>query len=110
MAYDSGLAQRLREQLADVAFIEQRRMFGGLVILVNGNMLAGVLGDELMVRVGPAAHADALAQPGVREMDFTGRPMTGIVLVAAAAIEDDTDLAAWLARGLDFAGRLPPKT
>jgi len=109
MAYDEGLAQRVRELLEERADVSEKKMFGGLAFLVAGNMCAGIMGDELMVRVGPDGYRDALAQPGAREMDFTGRSLKGFVYVDSEGIEDDADLAGWVARGIRFAGALPPK-
>lgn len=109
MAYDEGLAERVRDVVGDDPGIEERKMFGGLAVLLHGHMACGVLGDELMVRVGPEAWEAALAQPHAREMDFTGRSMKGMVYVGGAGIAEDDDLAAWVERGLAFAGSLPPK-
>lgn len=109
MPYDEGLAERVREQLADVGFVTEKKMFGGLVFMVNGNMLCGIMPEKLMLRVGPHAHDDVLALPHAIPMDFTKRKMKGFVYVLPEGLEDDADLAAWLDRGLDFAGRLPPK-
>ncbi len=103
MAYDEGLVQRIRELLEDDARISEKKMFGGVAFLVNGRMAAGTMKDELMVRIGPAAHDEAIAQPHARAMDFTGRPMRGFVQVAPAGFEEDDDLRAWLARGIAFA-------
>jgi len=109
VAYDEGLAERLRELLAEEVTIEEKRMFGGLSFLLNGNLSVGVIADELIVRVGPDAHAEAMEQPGVRAFDFTGRPMVGWVVVAPEAIEEDPALQVWVDSGLQFAGSLPPK-
>ena len=103
MPYDEGLVQRIREQLDDDPRVSEKRMFGGIVFFVNGNMAAGAIQDELMVRVGPDGHDEAVAQPHARAMDFTGRPMRGFVQVAPAGFEEDEDLRAWLARGIAFA-------
>ena len=84
-------------------------MFGGLCFLVSGNMAFGIVGSELMVRVGPDAHAAALAERHAREMDFTGRSMKGMVYVDEAGIAEDGDLDGWLGRGLRFASSFPPK-
>jgi hypothetical protein len=84
-------------------------MFGGLCFLVSGNMCCGIVGDELMVRVGPGAYSECLARPHAREMDFTGRAMKGMVYVGTAGFESDADLDAWLERGLAFAESLPAK-
>jgi hypothetical protein len=84
-------------------------MFGGLSFLLGGNVACGVLGEELVVRVGPDAHEEALARPHARPMDFTGRPMAGWVYVAAAGVADEEALREWVEAGTRFAGRLPPK-
>lgn len=109
MAYDESLAERVRTALEDEPEVTERKMFGGLAFMLGGNMCCGIIGNELMVRVGPDAYDDALALPHAREMDFTGRPMRGIVYVAAPGIATDPDLDAWVARGVAFAGSLPRK-
>jgi hypothetical protein len=76
MAYVSGLAQRIREALAGLPGITERKMFGGLALLVDGKMFVGAQDSALMARVGPERHHDALTVPHVREIDFTGRPRT----------------------------------
>lgn len=109
MAYDAKLADRVRHALSRAgAEFDERKMFGGLAFMVAGHMTVGVLGDDLMVRVGPAAYEDALQQPLARPMDFTGKAMTGMVFVAATDLEDDA-LDRWVNRGLEFAWSLPPK-
>ncbi len=109
MAYDEDLADRVRGVLAPRDGVTERKMFGGLCLMVNGNMAVGVLGDELMVRLdGPDAER-ALQEPGVRVMDFTGRPMKSMVYVAAERIAEDTGLAEWVDAGADHAASLPPK-
>ncbi len=109
MAYDEGLAQRVREELDERSDVTERRMFGGLSFLVGGNMACGVVGDRLMVRVGTEAYKDCLARPHAREMDFTGRPMKGMIFVDSPGTESDGDLAGWVDRGIAFAGSLPAK-
>ena len=109
MAYDEGLAQRLRELLEDEPGISEKKMFGGVCFLLHGNMVCGVVKDELMVRVGPDAYEEALAEPHAREMDFTKKPMRGMVYVACEGFESDAGLEAWAKRGLVFAGSLPRK-
>jgi len=84
-------------------------MFGGLCFTIHGHMACGVTGDRLMVRVGPDGYADALAQPHAREMDFTGRSLTGMVYVDAAGLASDAALKAWVDRGVAFVRTLPPK-
>jgi TfoX/Sxy family transcriptional regulator of competence genes len=109
VAYDEVLAARIRAVVAARAPVSERRMFGGLAFLDRGNMCFGIIGDELMVRVGPVAWEDALHRPGVREMDFTGRSARGMVYVATGAIADDAALDGWLERGLRFTADLPSK-
>lgn len=78
-------------------------MFGGLTFMVAGRMACGVVHDELMVRVGPDGHDAALAEPHTRPMDFTGRPMRGMVYVDPAGVASDADLASWLDRAISVA-------
>lgn len=84
-------------------------MFGGVGFLLNGNMCVGIWQSSLIVRVGPDAYADALAEPHVREFDITGRPMAGWVLVDADGVDDDESLRGWVGRGIDFVSTLPAK-
>ena len=84
-------------------------MFGGIAYMLGGNMACGIVGEELMVRVGPEAYGDALERPHARPMDFTGRPMKGMVMVSRGGISADEGLREWVERGLGFAGSLPPK-
>jgi len=110
MVYSESLAERLRKALAAEPGVEEKRMFGGLCFLVAGHMALGIVGDELMVRVGKEGYAEALAQPHAREMDFTGRPLAGMVYVGVDGIAREHDLARWLDRGVAHARSLPPKT
>ena len=109
MAYDEDLADRVREQLASEPAVAEKAMFGGLAFLLEGNMAVGISGDDLMVRVGPDASDDALARPHTRPFDMTGRPMKGWILVAPDGVAGERALAAWVARGADFARSLPAK-
>lgn len=109
MAYDLGLAQRVREALGPRSGISERAMFGGLAFLVDGKMFVGISGLDLMARVGPEQYLDALAMPGVRQMDFTGRPMKGYVYVGPPALEKDQDLEAWVAWCVTYVATLPKK-
>nr|WP_252981284.1 TfoX/Sxy family protein [Streptomyces chartreusis] len=84
-------------------------MFGGIAFLVHGNMAVGVSGDDLMVRVGPDGTDAALARPGTRIFDMTGRPMKGWILVAGDALTEDDVLGSWIEEGRTFAAGLPPK-
>lgn len=109
MAYDEGLAERMREALADRDDLQEKKMFGGLSFLLNRNLCCGVIGDEMIVRVGPDASDAALQKPHARVFDFTGKPMKGWVIVAQKGFEGDDDLRHWIEMGLGFAGSLLPK-
>lgn len=109
MAYDEGLAERVRELLAVRMDVTERAMFGGLAFMVSGHMACGITGDDLMVRVGKEGYNDALGHPHAREMDFTGRPMTGIVYVDPAGTADDAALRNWVERGIAFVTTLPTR-
>jgi TfoX/Sxy family transcriptional regulator of competence genes len=109
MAYDHALADRIRAELGDHPALTDRQMFGGIGFMVGGNMAVGVIGDELMVRVGPDAHDDALARRGAREFDFSGRPSRGWIMVALDGIASDDDLGAWIRMGVAHAESLPAK-
>jgi hypothetical protein len=85
-------------------------MFGGLAFMVGGHMCCGVIGNDLMVRVGPERLEDALARPHARVMDFTGRPSRGMVYVGAGGVGTTGAVAAWVNRGLSFVRSLPPRT
>lgn len=108
MPYDEGLAARLRQVLAGCAGVTETRMFGGLCFLLQGNMLCGVHRERLMFRVGKAQHAEALARPGARPMDITGKPMAGFVFVDPDAC-DKKALSGWVELAGKFVGTLPPK-
>lgn len=84
-------------------------MFGGIAFMVRGNMCCGVVKDELMVRVGPDRYEEALARPHARPMDFTGRPMKGMLFVAEPGFRTDEALAQWVALASEYAASLPPK-
>jgi len=109
MAYDEGLAQRVREALAGRSDVTEKKMFGGLCFLLGGNMCCGITSEDLMLRVGPDRYEEALARPHGREMDFTGRALKGMVYVGTEGIERDGDLEDWLSMAVAFAGGLPPK-
>jgi hypothetical protein len=109
MAYDEGLAQRVREVMPRDLDVKEKKMFGGLTFMVEGHMSCGIVGDRLMVRLPRDAHDAALAQRHVHPMDFTGRPMRGFVYIDAVGVADDAVLAEWVGRGVDYARQLPPK-
>jgi len=109
VAYDEDLAQRVRDVLAARAEVTERKMFGGIAFMVGGNMACGVLGEDLIVRLGDEEGGKALKEEGVREFDFTGKPMKGIVYVSPERTSDDAGLSEWVDAGADYAASLPPK-
>lgn len=109
MAYDEELATRIRNRLDDPLGVSERKMFGGVAFMVYGNMCVGIVGRDLMVRLGQAEYEKALTEPFVRPMDFTGKPLKGFIYVDADGIETDKQLDAWLNRARAFVSTLPPK-
>jgi TfoX/Sxy family transcriptional regulator of competence genes len=109
MAYDETLADRIRQRLARRKQIEEKKMFGGVGFLLNGNMVVGVWKDSLIVRLGPEGGDEALTEPHVKEFDITGRAMKGWVLVEPAGVDDDDRLSTWIERAMSFVGKLPVK-
>ena len=109
MAYDDDLADRLREHLAPLKAVTEREMFGGISFMVGGNMCCGVLGDDLVVRIDPTLHHDALTRPNVSEFSMGGRTSRGMIRVSPAGVADDGELALWVRLGIAHATALPPK-
>ena len=109
MAYDEALAERIRELISLREDVSERKMFGGIAWMLAGNMACGVIGDELLVRVGPEERERALAEPHTREFDFTGKPMRAFVCVTPEGTADDDELEGWVDAGAGFAASLPPK-
>jgi TfoX N-terminal domain len=109
MAYDEGLATRVRDVLGDRPGLAEKKMFGGLAFLLHGNMACGVRGDDLIVRVAAEVADAAQGEPGTRPFDLTGRPMTGWLLVDAGGHAEDEDLRRWVDRGVAYASSLPAK-
>jgi hypothetical protein len=108
MAYDDALAERIRDRMRDAFGATEKKMFGGLIFLMYGNMTVGVIGDDLMARVGPDRTDAALARPGARPFDFTGRTMRGWVFVGGDELDDDV-LDSWIDEASAFVATLPPK-
>jgi TfoX/Sxy family transcriptional regulator of competence genes len=109
MAYDEKLAARMRNALMGKTGVTEKKMFGGVAFMQHQHMFAGVVIDEMMVRVGKVQYADSLSRKHVREMDFTGKPMAGYVFVAPEGLKTKQQLVFWLERGIAFADTLPPK-
>src|SRR4051812_5258731 len=109
MAYNEALAARIRDWLDDAPGLTERKMFGGICFMVNGNMCAGVSKDQFMARVGIPNYQDALKRPGACEMMMSGRPMNGIVFLNSEDVASDEALSTWLEPCLEFATSLKPK-
>lgn len=109
MAYDEELAQRIREVLAGQPGLVEKKMFGGVGFMLQGNMACGVNQENLIVRVGPGRYQEALDRPHARVFDMTGRPMKGWVSVDPGGYKAKSDLQDWVQQGVAFALSLPPK-
>ena len=109
MAYDTRLAERIRAALKRQSGITEKKMFGGICFLLHGNMLVAIWIDGLVARLGPEVGQAALAQPHVRPMDLTGRPMKGWVIIAPEGIAADSDLKSWIQLAKEFVKGLEPK-
>ena len=109
MPYDERIAKRVREEIGGMPGLVEKKMFGGIGFIVLGNMAVGVLGSDLIVRVGAVGYAEALARPHAKVFDMTGRPMQGWVLVAPEGYETEADLRRWIEQGVTLALSLPPK-
>jgi TfoX/Sxy family transcriptional regulator of competence genes len=109
VAYNEDLDRRVGEIVALWGDTGRKKMFGGVCYLLHGNMVAGTLRDDLILRLGEADAAEGLKSPGVRLFDLTGRPMKGWIMVAEERLGDEADLRAWLERARSFVASLPPK-
>lgn len=108
MAYNLILAERIRGELSGLPVVE-KKMFGGVGYLLNGNMACGVNKDDLIVRVDPEKQNQFLEQPHTKVFDMTGRPMKGWLMVEPAGCEKPEQLRDWVKAGAEFALTLPPK-
>ena len=108
MAYNLKLAERIRSELNGMPFVE-KKMFGGVGFLLNGNIACGVNKDNLMVRVDSEKHSALLKKPHAKPFDLTGKPMKGWLIVKADGVKTDKQLSAWVKEGVEFALTLPPK-
>jgi TfoX/Sxy family transcriptional regulator of competence genes len=109
MAFNEALADRIRRRLARRKNIEEKKMFGGIVFMLNGNMLVGVWKESLIVRLGQDQGDEALLEPHVKEFDITGKPMKGWIKVAKEGVQEEAHVKAWIQRAMKFVGKLPPK-
>ncbi len=110
MAYDIDLADRIRELLGTVRGVDEKRMFGGLAFLINGNMsVAASKQGGILVRVPPDETEKLLARAHVNPMVMAGREARGWIRVDADGVKTKRQLKTWVTRGVEFAQRLPPK-
>jgi TfoX/Sxy family transcriptional regulator of competence genes len=109
MVFDEALAGRIRRRLARRKNVDERKMFGGIGFLLNGNLLVGVWKESLVVRLGEEEGQEALKEPHVKKFDITGKPMRNWVLVGPEGIQNDEQLSAWIQRAVKFVGALPVK-
>ncbi len=109
MASSSSLTARVRDALMRQRSITEKRMFGGVVFLLHGNMLVAIWNGSLIARLGVEQATAAMREPHVGPMDLTGKPMKGWVIVAADGVDEDLDLQRWIERALHFVQTLEPK-
>jgi TfoX/Sxy family transcriptional regulator of competence genes len=109
MAFSQSLADRVRQALRNDRRIGEKKMFGGIAFLFNGNMLVGVWEQSLVVRLGPDQATTALKQPHVQQFDVGGRPMKGWIMVEPDGLDSDQQLAHWIDKAVQFVETLPPK-
>ncbi|HJT75794.1 MAG TPA: TfoX/Sxy family protein [Gemmataceae bacterium] len=110
MAFDQALAGRIRRRLARRKNVNERKMFGGIGFLLNGNLLVGVRKDSLLVRLGPDEDDEALKEPHVSEFNISGRgTMKGWVVVGLEGVQGDDQLNDWIGRAMKFVSTLPAK-
>ncbi|MEW6155970.1 MAG: TfoX/Sxy family protein [Verrucomicrobiota bacterium] len=109
MAYDETLAARVRALLNQKSGYAEKKMFGGLCFLLNGNMCCGVLKNELVLRLEANRAAQILNQPHTKPMDFTGRPMKGFLFVEPSGLASDEQLQRWVSESVQHAQSLPAK-
>ena len=109
MAYDERVARRVRTALKRYPAVVEKKMFGGLVFMQQGNMCCGVIGEDLMIRLDPEEYDNALSQPHTRVMESNGKPFTGFVYVAPAGLARPSDLKRWIALAARYVLLLTPK-
>jgi len=110
MAYDEDLANRLRELVATEPGLTEKRMFGGLAFLINGNMAVSASGQGgLLLRVDPAETDSLRAKPNAAPFVMRGRAMDGWLRIAPEGLGTKRQLERWVTRGVAYARTLPPK-
>ena len=109
MAFDERLAERIRGSLGRRKGLVEKKMFGGIAFLLNGNMCVAVHTTDLIVRLAPEETDAALAKPHTRRFDLTGRPMRGWILVEPAGLKTEAQLSKWVEVAAKYAGSVPAK-
>ena len=102
MAYNEKLTNRVRNALAGIPDIEEKKMFRGVTFMVNGKMCVSVGDNELMCRFDPALHDTILEKSGCREMIHGGRTMKGFVFVKEDVVKTKKELEYWITLSLDY--------
>ena len=102
MAYNEKLNDRIREAMANLPKVEEKHMFGGTCYMLNGQMCAGVVKDEMMCRINPELYEEALQKVGCCEMVFTGKPMKGYVFVSEEGLKGKKQFDYWISLCLEF--------
>jgi TfoX/Sxy family transcriptional regulator of competence genes len=102
MPYSEKLANRIRERFSELRNVVEKEMMGGLTFMYNGKMCVGIIKDELMCRIDPALHEEAVEKTGCRTMDFTKRPMRGYVMIDESGMKSKKDFDYWINLSLDF--------
>jgi TfoX/Sxy family transcriptional regulator of competence genes len=110
MAYSQSLAARVRFVCGGLRGVVEKRMFGGVCFLLEGNLLVGIWQNSLIARVGASRYAELLKEPYADEFNVTGHAMTGWIMVEPDGIESDVQLRTWIDRSLEFVSTLPPKS
>ena len=110
MAADEKLTAALRAALARRTDVVEKKMFGGLTLMVAGHMCCGAIANDLMFRVGPERYAACLKERHARPMDFTGKPIKGTVFVAPEVAAKPKEVAKWVDWSLQFVASLPVRT
>ena len=109
MAYNVELANRLRESLLPLASVTEKKMFGSIIFMLNGNMLTGVYQEYLLFRIGAEQREAALKLKGTKVFDITGKPMKGWVMVSEEGYSSKPLLEKWILKAMEFVKTLPAK-
>jgi len=109
MPYDEGLHERVQDYLESKIKFTYKKMFGGICYLINGNMLGGIINNDLIIRAGTDNCDDLLKEPFTKVFDLTGKIMKGWILVEPEGVETDDQLSYWLQKGIVFANSLQAK-